>query len=196
MDPGPSHYVQLRWNVGCTSETYVTGELWKRATIPACPFHPDGGCGVRSHGSYPRVRPRGVRVPRFLCPVTGRTISLLPDFLAAQLSSTTASVEEVVEAAQRLGVPAAAEKLRPRTGLQGGQRWVRRRLYPVVAMLCVLQGVFPDLFAGCSPKEIWSYRGALGTAVLPALRELGEPHLQNLIKPLGFHRGTVTHKPP
>jgi hypothetical protein len=143
------------------------------------------------------VEPPGVRIARFYCPDARETFSLLPDFLASRLSSTLPEVEQVVREAQQVGVPAAAAKLRPDVGLQGGQRWVRRRLYAVVAMLVALQGLLPDVLAQCTPAELGSYERVLGTsAVLPALRGFAEPHLPNLLKPTGFRQGKAVRKPP
>ena len=83
-----------------TSEGYVTEQGWRTATLERCPLHREGGCGLARHGSYPRVRPAGIRVARFWCPKAGVTISLLPDFLASRLSGTLAELEAVVEVAE------------------------------------------------------------------------------------------------
>lgn len=49
-------------------EAYIAGREWTTATLPACPLHPAGGCGIARHGSYPRAKPCGVRVARWYCP--------------------------------------------------------------------------------------------------------------------------------
>lgn len=189
--------MQIRWRIGCTSAEYVTGELWNQATLTQCPIHPDGGCGFRRHSSYPRVRPKGAWVARYYCRVAHQTFSMLPDCLASHLSSTLADVEQVARMALEVGVPKAAEQLRPDVGMQGGERWVRRRLYPVLAMLVTLQGIYPEALGSCRPHEVGSYSLVLGTVnVLPALRRFAEPQLRSLPKPVGFRQGSVTRKPP
>ena len=47
-----------------------------------------GGCRLVPHETYARKMPGGVRVRRFLCPKTRRTVSLLPDCLASHLPGT------------------------------------------------------------------------------------------------------------
>ena len=53
------------------------------------------------HGTYARKSPDGVRVRRFRCPQTGRTVSLLPDCLAAHHSGTLAEFERAAYEATR-----------------------------------------------------------------------------------------------
>lgn len=36
------------------SEQYVTQQAWRGATLERCPLHPEGGCGLGEHGSYPQ----------------------------------------------------------------------------------------------------------------------------------------------
>lgn len=196
--PRPEKLVQLRGELGCTSAEYVTGELWLKASLPGCPAHPEGGCGFHKHGSYARVEPPGIRIPRFYCPTARKTFSVLPDFLCSHLSSTMAEVEQVVRHAQVHGVEATAARMQPQSWPSVGERWVRRRLYAVVACLVTLQGLYPERLAQCSPDDVSSYERVLDTTeVLPALRGLAEPSvLQKLIKPAGFRQGKVVHKPP
>jgi len=125
------------------------------------------------------------------------TFSVLPDFLCSRLSSTLAEAEQVVRFAQDRGVPAAAEKMRPRIGVDAGERWVRRRLYPVLAALIACVGLYPERLELCRPNDLKTFARVLNTeAVLPALRPVAEAHLHKLIKPLGFRQGKVAHKPP
>ena len=68
---------------------------------------------------------------RFLCRQSARTVSLLPDCLAANWSGTLAEVEQVVRE--------AANRLRPdRVSLASALRWVRRRVQAVGALLTAL----------------------------------------------------------
>ena len=105
--------IQIRYGTDLTVEDYVKRKAWWDASPPACPYHPRGGCRLVPHGTYGRKQPDGVRVRRFLCPRSCRTVSLLPDCLAAHLSGTLAEVEEVVrEAARAPSLEAAANRLR------------------------------------------------------------------------------------
>ena len=190
--------VQVRLEVRCTREDYLTRELWLRATLPVCPLHGGVDCGLCPHGYYDRVEPEGCRIRRFLCPKAGVTFSLLPDFLCAKLSSTLGEVEQVVRYALQAGVPATARKMRPRSGIQGGEAWVRRRLYPVLAAVTVLCGLMPEELGGARPRRWDMLEAGLGTVrVLEALRGLAAGQvLQALIKPVGFRQGRVSRAPP
>ena len=156
-----------------------------------CPFHPGGGCGLARHGSYLRVHPAGVRVARFLCPVRGETISLLPSFLASRLSGTLDEVQAVVDAVETSpSIACAAEAMRPADEVRAvtsisAVRWVRRRLRPIVAALVALVTLVPELW-GCTPT-LAAIRVRLGQArVLVVLRKLGRAHLHALSPPLGL----------
>jgi hypothetical protein len=158
--------------------------------LEQCPFHPQGGCGAIRHGSYGRLHPAGLRVPRFLCLVEGKTISLLPSFVAAGLPGTLAEVEASVDAVERTGsVAAAAEELRPADAERAvtsisAARWVRRRLRAVRAVLVTLVTLVPELW-GCAPT-LSALRVHIGvTAVLVELRRLCAAHLGALGPPLG-----------
>lgn len=139
-----------------------------------------------------------MRIARFYCPTARKTFSVLPDFLCSHLSSTMSEVEQVVRHAQVYGVPSTAAKMHPRVGPDAAERWVRRRLYAVVAFLVTLQGLYPERLVQCRPNDVVSYECVLGTAsVLPALRGFcAAAVLQKLIKPAGFRQGKVVHKPP
>lgn len=180
----------VRYETTLTSEQYVTQQAWRTATLERCPLHPEGGCGLGGHGSYPRVRPRGIRVARLLCPKAGVTISLLPDFLAARLSGTLGEVEHIVEAAeQATSQEAAAGQLRPAeeagaVTLPSALRWLRRRLVPVRAALLAAVTLLPELF-GCAPT-VTAVRKRLGVPeVLVALRSHTAGPLPALCAPVG-----------
>lgn len=179
--------VQLRFATGLTSEEYVKQKAWLNASLPRCPFHPAGGCGFARHTPYERVEPAGAFVARYYCPTAHVTFSLLPDCLASRLSSTLAEVEAVVTQAERAKTQeAAALKLRPDIGTQGGLRWIRRRVAAVAAVLLAVKGLRPDVFAGRQPT-LDEFRDALGVeAVLPRLREVAGDQLRSLPPPVGF----------
>jgi hypothetical protein len=183
--------LQTVWFPPIADDRYVTDRAWERAVLDECPFHPLGGCGLERHGSYPRVYPAGARVARFLCPIRGETISMLPAFLAARLSATLDEIEEVVGVAQSASsIAAAAEMLRPDddddavTSISAA-RWVRRRLRPITAALLAIVTLVPEL-AGCTPT-LAAIRARLGIErVLVHLRDLARLHLGALAPPLGL----------
>ena len=79
-----------------------------------CPLHPGAGCNVVGHGTYGRVSPPGMRVPRFLCATRGGTISLLPSFLACRVTGTLDDIEEAAAVAEGARTwEEAVEELRP-----------------------------------------------------------------------------------
>lgn len=106
--------VQLRYACALTGAQYVTQQAWEQASLPRCPLHPQGGCGLARHGTYRRVSPPGTRVAHWYCRRGHRTFSLLPDCLAARLSGTLSEVEAVVRAVeQAASLEAACQDLRP-----------------------------------------------------------------------------------
>jgi hypothetical protein len=155
--------------------------------LPFCPFHPEGGCGLVGHGSYPRVSPPGCRIARWLCPETGATISMLPDFLCSRLTGTLAEVEAVVATAEAASArEPASELLRSDIELPGAMRWLGRRIRLVHAGLAAAIGLLPERLARCQPT-VKSIRSALGAeAALVCLRCATAPHLGSLPPPLGF----------
>jgi hypothetical protein len=185
--------MQLRFAANLTSEEYIKQQAWREATLERCPLHPEGGCGVRCHGSYGRKDPEGLRIARFYCWRGQTTISLLPDFAAARVTGTLAEVERVVEHAE--GAPtlaAAARDLRPElSDERSAYRWLRRLVRAVHSALTALVTSLPELF-GTSPR-IAALRERLGMkaggrCVLSRLRVLGERMLPQLRAPLGFFR--------
>ncbi|MCB9576616.1 MAG: hypothetical protein H6717_34440 [Polyangiaceae bacterium] len=183
--------VQIRWDTTLTSEQYVTQEAWRCATLEQCPLHPEGDCGLVGHGSYTRKSPTGVRVARLLCPKSGVTISLLPDFLAARMPGTLEEIEGVVAAAQAARTTeGAAALLRPAESgevvtLPSVLRWLRRRMIAVEAGLLAAVTSLPVL-SGCAPTIV-AVRERLGVvSALVALRRLASHLLRTLPAPLGF----------
>ena len=180
--------MQLRFATGLTSEEYVKQEGWRFATLKQCPLHPRGGCGFARHTAYLRARPAGALIARYYCPLGHTTFSLLPDCLAARLSSSLADIEAVCAAAATDGrsQEAIAEELRPDIQRQGALRWMRRRVRAVTAALVAVLGLRPDVFAGRQPT-VEDFRKVLGVEhVLVALRETAAKHLAALPPPLGF----------
>ena len=92
--------MQLSWSVPDTG--YVAGRAWERAVLEECCLHPGAGCTVVGHGTYERVSPPGMRVPRFLCETRGGTISLLPSFLACRVTGTLDAIEEAAAVAETI----------------------------------------------------------------------------------------------
>jgi hypothetical protein len=184
--------MQIPWKVPVADDRYVADRAWERAVLCACPFHPDGGCGLQRLGTYGRVSPAGARVARWWCPVARKSISLLPAFLAARLSGTLDEAEAVVAAVEQAGsVTAALETVHPADadaaiGLQGALRSMRRRVRAVYVALLAITTLMPERFAGTTPT-IGGLRAALSTSrALVVLRELAARHLSALPTPLGF----------
>lgn len=179
------------WSPPVADERYVADRAWEGAILDECPFHPEGGCGVSGHGSYPRVYPAGARIARFLCPVAGRTVSLLPTFLAARLSATLDDIEKVVDAVESAkSMAAAAELLRPADAARAvtsisALRWVRGRTKAIRLALLALRTLLPDVL-GCAPT-LRAMRAHLGVErLLVTLRSIGAAHLSALPAPLGL----------
>lgn len=183
--------VQLISKNPIADDRYVADRGWEDAFLEYCPFHPEGGCGVVRHGSYPRVEPTGVRVARFRCRVAGQTISLLPAFLSARLRGTLDGLEAVVATAEESSsMAAAAEVLRPAEEAEAvtstsALRWVRRRVQAVRRILKALVTLLPETL-GCTPS-VTALRVHLGTErVLVTLRSIAAAHLAALPPPLGL----------
>lgn len=186
--------VQLRFDTGLAGAEYVTRELWRLATLERCPLHPRGGCGFARHGTYARKTPAGTLIARWYCRLGHQTFSLLPDHLAARFPGTLAGIEQVVSTVQAApSLSACVESLRPDpVSLPSAQRWIRRRLRPVRALLPRVVTMLPERLAGCPPM-IASMRQRLGVdCLLVALRGTLSAQLHVLACPLGFaYRGGV-----
>jgi hypothetical protein len=184
--------MQLSWEVPIADDRYVADRAWERAVLCACPFHPDGGCGLQKLGTYGRVFPPGTRVARWWCPAARKSVSLLPAFLACRLSGTLDEVEAVVVAVEQAGgVAAAVDSVHPADaddaiGLEGARRSMRRRVRAVHAALLAIITLMPERFAGIAPT-VTGLRASLSTKrVLVAMRELAARHLPALPTPLGL----------
>lgn len=188
--------MQVRFAAGLTSEDYVKQEAWRFARLERCPFHPEGGCGFSSHGTYERVSPPGCLIPRWYCRTAHATISLLPDFLCSRLTGTLDEVEAAVATAEEASSQeAASEALRPDVELPGALRWVRRRRRLVRAGLSAVIGLLPGLLAGREPI-VSSIRSALGAEMaLVCLRSVAAPFLATLPPPLGFGPRPARRRP-
>lgn len=188
--------MQVRLATGLTSEEYVKQEVWRFASLERCPFHPEGGCGFASHGTYARVDPPGCLIARWYCRTAHATISLLPDFLCSRLTGSLGEVEAVVAAAEAAPTwEAASETVRPDVELPGALRWVRRRTRLVHAGLAAVIGLLPGLLAGCEPT-VDAIRSALGTEkALVYLRTAVAPYLAALPPPLGFGPRPLRRQP-
>jgi len=180
--------LQLRYETGLTGEEYVKAEAWRDARLERCPNHPHGGCSVASHGTYGRKTPPGAKVPRWYCPESHTTISLLADCLAARLPGTLDDLEAVVVAAEGArSLEVAANEVRPdAVELPGALRWLRRRVRLVHDILVRVIGLIPDRLAGCAATMV-AVRERLGSdSALMALRCLVSAQLRTLPTPLGF----------
>ncbi len=188
--------MQVRLTTGLTSEEYVSQKAWRFARLERCPFHPEGGCGFASHGTYARVSPPGCLIARWWCPTAHVTISLLPDCLCSRLTGSLAEVEAVVAVADAAPTrEAASEVLRPDIELPGALRWLRRRTRLVHAGLAAAIGLLPGLLAGCKPT-VPSIRSALGAEMaLVCLRDRAALHLGALPPPLGFGPRPLRRRP-
>ena len=184
--------MQVLWKEITAADRYVADRMWQRAILCDCPLHPQGGCGLRKLGTYERVRPVGIRVARFWCPLARVSISLLPAFLAARMSGSLDEVEAVVLAVEQAGsVAAAVDVVHPADakgaiGSVCAARSIRRRLQAVRAALLAVVSLFADHLTGVAPT-ITALRHALATEhVLVAVRELAVRHLGALPAPVGL----------
>jgi hypothetical protein len=184
--------VQVLWKEITAADRYVADRAWQQAILCACPLHPQAQCGLRKLGTYGRVRPAGLRVARFWCPLARVSISLLPAFLAARMPGTLDEVEAVVLAVERAGSVAAAVEVvhpadaTPAIGAVCAARSIRRRLRAVRAALLAVVSLYADRLAGLAPT-ITALRHALGTdRVLVAVRSIAAGHLDALPAPLGL----------
>lgn len=184
--------VQVLLQTDLTDEDYVSQRVWNLATAPPCPWCRPSTCRLRSHGTYPRQRPAGAQVRRFLCLQSGKTVSLLPSCLASHVSGSLESIEQAVRrCAQAPSLEQAADRARPaqECSLASAQRWLRRRLDWVRQLLTLVKGLYPERFAGAEPT-LQGFERQLGSRhVLRELRTVAAAHLPDLPTPVGLrHR--------
>ena len=122
-------------------EEYIASAEWRCVRLVLCPLHPEGGCSFSRHGSYERLTTPGVRIARWYCPKGHRTFSLLPDFLAARLPGSLASIQESIAVAHSArSMEAAADVLRGLDiSLPSAVRWLRRRVNAVCTSIALQQ---------------------------------------------------------
>jgi len=185
--------MQIVFETQMTSDEYVSEQGWQRATLDTCPVHPEGGCGLRGHGSYARKDPVGLRVARWYCASGQVTFSLLPVFLAARFSGTLSELEAAAAVSERTSsLSQAARQLRPELEERSAGRWLRRRLFAIGRGLTALVTSLPELLgtAPTLPAVGAKIRAASG-GVLVALRVAAASLLSALPTPLGLrHRRT------
>lgn len=176
--------MQVRYKVDVSVSEYNDQNLCEKAELEQCPIHPDGGCGIRGHGSYERVVPIKFRVPRWYCQKGHATISLLPDFLPSRFPGTLKDVEDVVvEAQKHPTLVSAAEHIRPDIELQGALRWISRRIYYVNTVLKACAGLLPEV----GFKNLGQLQKIFGVdSVLSHLREIFKEHLYALPRIIGL----------
>lgn len=189
--------MQSIYPCGLSTEEYLSQCAWESASLDVCPYHPSGGCRLIRHGTYGRADPPGTRIARFLCSVTRRTISLLPDFLAVGVQGPLQAIEDAAdEVEHRLGsIEQAAAERRPMADddpdtdhVAGAVKWLRRRQCWVAAALVLAQHLLPAKLAGCEPT-LGAFRRALGvTQVLATLRQLLAARLSEVPAPVGLAR--------
>jgi hypothetical protein len=132
-------------------------------------------------------------VARFYCRLHHTTISLLPDFYASRVPGFLDDIERAAATVEAGGgTERTANTLRPADAadaitLGAAVAWVRRRVAWVRALLAIVGGLFPDLFAGVK-RSVGAFRAHLGTSsILVALRGICERHLHALPLPLGLN---------
>jgi hypothetical protein len=189
--------VQSIQDNGLSTEEYVALRAWESARLNVCPYHPGGECQLTRHGSYGRAEPAGARVARFLCSLTGKTISLLPVCLATGVKGPLEAIEDAADAVERHtgSLEQLAEEQRPMADddpdtvrVAGAVKWLRRRQRWVAAALVVAQQLLPGKLAGRDPT-LAAFRAALGvTQVLVTLRRLLAARLAEVPAPVGLAR--------
>ena len=183
-----SSAMQVRLATRSTGEVYVTEKQWLRATLNACPWHPEGGCGFCGHGTYPRVRPRGTLIARWYCPIERRTVSALPDALASHFSGTLVDTEAHVVAVElATSLASVAMDRRLDIELPGALRYLSRVCKAVHKGLNICRGIYPELLCAAQPT-ITSFSLRIERSnVLMSLRQQMDRHLAQLPTPLGFN---------
>ena len=176
--------MQIRYRVNVSASEYNEQKLCEKAELKQCPLHPEGGCGMRRHGSYTRKWPIELKIPCWYCRKGHTLISLLPDFLPSRLSGTLKDVEKVVlEAQKHPSLESATEKIRPDIELPGALRWLRRRINYVKKILTISAGILPQ-FGFKNLKQLQKIFKV--DFVLPYLRKILEPHLHKFPHIIGL----------
>lgn len=189
---GPT--VQMRFATSLTDKEYVSQRAWNDVPVPECPWCQPGTCELAPHGFYPRVKPQGAWIRRYICRVVGRTVSLLPDCFAAWVQGSLEEQEEPVRVAEGAGTQAeAVERVRPPGACQlaSAQRWLRRRVEWVRSLLMGVKALYPERFTGVEPSLAGCGQQLGSETVLRALREVAEAQLGALPAPVGFRRVSV-----
>lgn len=192
--------MQVRLATSNTSEDYVNGKLWQRATLNRCPWHPKGGCGFARHGTYTRVRPANTRIARWYCPTARATVSALPDCFSSHRSGTLDECEALVRAVEQApSLAAACRDLRTDIELPGALRFLGRLVVQVQGALRAIKGLMPTTFTGTATLLSFAadLAGTDSQHVLMSLRHHARHHLAELPTPIGFnpHLNGV-HKAP
>jgi hypothetical protein len=176
--------MQILYRTGLTAEQYTQQRAWEQAKLDCCPFHPEGGCTLAKHGTYPRKFPEYCLIARWYCPKAHQSISLLPDAFACRFPGTLTEVEEVVNTAESsLSSEQAAAALRPEITLTSALRWLRRRIKHVYNTLTTVKGIVGST---CPPVlKLWRKHYST-TNLLLHLRILVADHLHAFPPILGF----------
>ena len=176
--------MQIRYIVNVSPSEYKKQKLHEKAELHQCPIHPEGGCGIRRHGTYTRKHPIELKISCWYCRMGHTLISMLPDFLPSRLSETLKDVEEIVLEVQKYpSLERAAENIRPDIELPGAVRWVRRRINYVKDVLVRGAGILPQ-FEFKSLEQLQKIFKV--DFVLPHLREILETHLHKLPHIIGL----------
>jgi len=189
--------MQILYITSLTVSQYIEQRAWEQAKLDHCPFHPEGGCGLAKHGTYPRKFPEYCLIPRWYCPKARRSISLLPDFFACRFPGTLNEVEEVVNTAESYpNREQAAAVLRPEITLVSALRWLRRRIKHVFEILTTVKGMVGTT---CPPVLTWWRKQYATKNLLQHLRILVADHLHAFSPILGLAPRSVSRyftKPP
>lgn len=180
--------MQIRLRTELTAEQYINAEQWGNAKFWPRELRP--GAGFRRHGTYGRRKPNGLRVARWYNRDKHLTVSALPDFAAARVSSSLAEIEDIVadveQASGEMSFEHIAGNLRRDIGLPGAMRWVRRRMLWVSVALTTLRGLAADKLTGCA-LSVEQFRLRLGTeCVLARAREIATRNLARFPAPVGL----------
>ena len=148
---GPT--VQMRLATSLTDEDYA--RVWLTVQAPHFGWCKASPHRLARHGFYPRVKPRGAWIRRFICRRQGRTVSCLPDCFAAWVKGSLEELEEPLRAALlAVTQTAATEQARPpgECSLASAQRWLRQRQQWVRVALVTVKGLYPERFEGVLPS--------------------------------------------